>query len=422
MSSMVRLAFLTPILLVTAATASSAQTLSQPLQPVPAAASLNAVNNALATWRQLRRGGSYSFATYAYLINNYPGWPGESSLRARAEQAMRPGEAPASVLAFFRDEQPTTGNGHARLADSLTAAGRHAEALAAIRSAWASPDLSAYDEQAILARYSAHLTRADHDRRADALLFDKQPRSAHRFLGMVSPNRRAAFEARIALLSRAPDTEARYQAAFNSVTNDAGLMMDRARYLRDSGYETAARQLFARPHSFVYRPANPERFMEMQLILANGAADDRQWALAFNIARQIDDILPDGTDLAKAPHGVRDNYTSLAWLGGTAAWSGLGRAADAAAMYDRYSRGGRSIQVLTKGLYWAGRASIAAGRLPQASSFFQRAAAYPEMFYGQLALERLGRAVPAPGPLPTFAVTPQQRAVFASRTIVQATR
>ena len=49
-------------------------------------------------------------------------------------------------------------------------------------SAWASSDLSADDEQAIWARYGASFTRADHDRRIDALLFDKKPDDASRFL------------------------------------------------------------------------------------------------------------------------------------------------------------------------------------------------------------------------------------------------
>jgi soluble lytic murein transglycosylase len=39
-----------------------------------------------------------------------------------------------------------------------------------------------------------------------------------------------------------------------------------------------------------------------------------------------------------------------------------------------------------------------------------------------LSLERLGRAVPAPNPLPTFAVTNAQRAEFGNRRLVQATR
>ena len=65
-------------------------------------------------------------------------------------------------------------------------------------------------------------------------------------------------------------------------------------------------------------------------------------------------------------------------------------------MFDRYARGGRSLQVQTKGYYWAGRAALAAGRLQEANAYFQRAAAYPELFYGQLALERLGRSVTPP--------------------------
>jgi soluble lytic murein transglycosylase len=91
-------------------------------------------------------------------------------------------------------------------------------------------------------------------------------------------------------------------------------------------------------------------------------------------------------------------------------------------MFDRYSRGGRSAQVATKGLYWAGRAATAAGRLAEANAYFTRAAAFPELFYGQLALERIGRSVPAPNPLPTFAVTAAQRAEFNNRRLVQATR
>ena len=107
--------------------------------------------------------------------------------------------------------------------------------------------------------------------------------------------------------------------------------------------------------------------------------------------------------------GIRDKYTSLMWLGGTAAWSGLNRPGDAMIMFDRYSRGGRSLQVLSKGLYWAGKAALSARRATEGTAYFQRAAAYPELFYGQLALERLGRPIPAPGPLPTFAVNPTQQ-------------
>jgi soluble lytic murein transglycosylase len=77
------------------------------------------------------------------------------------------------------------------------------------------------------------------------LLFDKKPSDAHRFLGFVIPHRAASLGARIAMQSRMPDAERRYQPLMANVTSDAGLMMDRARYLRDTGLDHAARQLFA---------------------------------------------------------------------------------------------------------------------------------------------------------------------------------
>jgi len=424
MSSMRGVAILIPLLCTAAAASTQAPYSAQPVRQVAYAqpAAGYGVGYALNDWRRLRQSGSTSFADYARFLVYNPGWPGETSLRRAAEKVMRPGENAGTVLAFFASEKPQSGNGYARLADAYSASGRTAEAIAAIREAWASADLSAADEQSIFARYGAYLSWQDHDRRTDALLFAKDPTDAERFLPMTSAARRGAFTARVAMQRRWPDAEARYQAVMGQVTTDAGLMMDRGRYLRDANWENAARQLFARDHNFTHRPVDPERFMDMQILLADGAANQGQWTLTYNIARQTDDVLAPGAVVSDHDIGIRDKYTSLMWLGGTAAWSGLNRPGDAMIMFDRYSRGGKSLQVLSKGLYWAGKAAMSARRVTEGTAYFQRAAAYPELFYGQLALEQLGRSVPAPGPLPTFAVNPAQRSEFATRRIVQATQ
>lgn len=109
-------------------------------------------------------------------------------------------------------------------------------------------------------------------------------------------------------------------------------------------------------------------------------------------------------------------------MAGTTALHRLGRPADAISLFDRYSRGGRSLQVQSKGLYWAGRAALAAGQPTVASGYFLRASAFPDLFYGQLALERLGRPVPRPVSMPEVAITPAERAEFMNRSLVQATR
>ncbi len=421
MSSMWRAAVIMAVLLATAPSSSAQYALSG----TPSAAPLTSqsISSSLESWRTLRQSSDYRFSDYAYFLIANPDWPDTTRMRGWAEKAMQPGENAALVLAYFTAEKPRTGNGWARLADAYGSSGQASQALDAARHAWFSPDLSSADEQAIWSRYGSSFTRADNDTRVDALLFAKKADDAARFVPMTSPDRQAAFAARVAMQQNASDADSRYRAVIGDVTRDAGLMMDRARYLRANNFGAAAEQLAAREHDFTNKPADPERFLDMLLLVAGDAADERNWHTAYNIASQLDDTLPADAAVATQPIGVRDAYTSLAWLAGTTALDRMNRPADALVMFDRYARAGRSLQVQTKGYYWAGRAALAAGRLQEANAYFQRAAAYPDLFYGQLALERLGRSVaPPPAALPQYSTTQVQRDAFNSRRLVQAMR
>ena len=421
MSSMWRLAVTLPVLLAIAPSSSAQYAAPGTYAAQPAYAP--SVASSIDLWRTLRQSSGYRFSDYASFLIANPDWPDAGRMRGWAEKAMQPGENAATVVAFFAADKPKTGNGWARLADSYAATGRTAEALDAARHAWRSGDLSATDEQSIWARYGNSFTRADSDDRIDSLLFAKKPDDAARFLSSGSPERQAAFAARIAMQQNAPDADSRYSAVIGSVTRDAGLLMDRARWLRANNYGASAQQLAARAHDFTYKPADPERFYDMLIALAGDAQADRNWQLAYNIASQMDDGLPAGAAVAVQSIGIRDDYTTLAWLAGTVALDRMNRPASAVAMFDRYARAGRSLQVQTKGSYWAGRAALSAGRFQDANTYFQRAAAYPELFYGQLALERLGRSVaPPPAALPQYVTTQLQRTAFNSRRLVQAIR
>lgn len=419
MSSMWRAAVLVPVMLLATAPSSSAQY----APPISYAVPAPSIASSLEQWRTLRQSSGYRFSDYANFLIVNPDWPDASKMRGWAEKAMQSGENGATVLAFFAAERPRSANGWARLTDAYAASGRTSEALDAARKAWRSADLGTTDEQAIWSRYGGSLTRADNDARVDALLFARKSDDASRFLTATSPERQASFAARIAMQQNTADADSRYQAVMGGVTADAGLMLDRARWLRANNYQAAAQQLAARDHNFTYKPADPERFYELLIQLAGDATGDRNWQIAYNIASQIDDALPVGASIADQPIGIRDDYTTLAWLAGTVALDRMNRPLGAIAMFDRYAQGGRSLQVLTKGNYWAGRAALAAGRIQQATAYFGRAAAYPELFYGQLALERLGRSVPPPPAALTQYVTTQlQRTAFGSRRLVQAVR
>jgi soluble lytic murein transglycosylase len=419
MSSMWRAAVIIPVLLA-AAPPSSAQ-YSAPVGYAASPAYAPSVASSLETWRTLRQSSNYRFADYAGFVIANPDWPDTTRMRGWAEKALQPGENGATVLAFFAADKPKTANGWARLAEAYAATGRASEALDAARRAWRSSDLSDADEQAIWSRYGASFTRADEDDRIESLLFAKKTADAARFLSAASPDRRASFAARIAMQQNASDAGSKYEAVAGSVITDAGLMMDRVRWLRANHYASAAQQLAAREHNFTYKPADPQRFYEMLIEIAGDGVDARDWQAVYNVASQVDDVLPQGTNLADQPRDFRDSYTTLAWLAGTVALDRMNRPTYAIPMFDRYARAGKSLQVQTKGNYWAGRAALAAGRLQEANGYFERAAVYPDLFYGQLALERLGRSVsPPPQALPQYVTTQLQRDAFNSRRIVQA--
>ena len=390
--------------------------------PVTAAvqtAPSSAIASSVARWHSLRQSDSHPFSAYAAFLVTHPGWPGETAMRRSAERQAAQGANPGEAIRFFERHPPLTAAGHAALAFALQASGRGDEARSAARAAWTAGVMPVEVEQRLIGAFSSALAPADHDRRMDVLLANGDTQSAGRTLAWASPARRPLYEARLALQARAPDARSRVDALAGAHDGDPGLIIDKATYLRNSGDSLGARQLLARPRRLTGQPANPEKFMESVVAVARGAVNDRQWTLAWQMAGQLDDIFPAGTDVSTRSYGERDEYTNLAWIAGTSALK-AGRPADAASAFDRYGRAAQSPQTRAKGFYWAARAAAEAGQAQQSTAWLEQAAATPDQFYSLLALERLGRTPPPP-PAPS-PVTAEERAAFARRPLAEAVR
>ena len=432
--------------LITAASA-SAQTESAPaapvpmVQPIPGTAAYDsnawqkvrsqisntADSSVLSTvdeWRRLQQSDNLGFWSYAGFILANPGWPGEDRMRKLAESGIDPNSyEPSRVISFFARYPAKTAVGHARYALALSAMGRMDEARTEARNAWISGPLSPDDENRILTYFGSTLTNADHDARADMLLWSKNTSGAERVLAYVSPARRPAFEARIAMQRKSGDAANKVASAEATGAADAGFLGDKAMWLRDSGNSMAARSLLSNRAVLQQRPADPEEWYEALLTNARAAANDSQWSYAWGIASRVDDAFPAGIDMRDQSLGVRDDYTSLVWLAGTTAYYNLNKPADAVGMFQRYATAARSPQTISKGYYWAGRAALASGDNAGAMSYFEQASAYPDQFYGQLALERLGRTVPAPDAVQRpVELTEADHSAFAASSVVRAAK
>jgi soluble lytic murein transglycosylase len=385
---------------------------------------VNAAQMAQATaqWKALQQTDALPFDSYAGFLLAHPGWPGEAGMRRAAERQAGLGSgAPANVAAFCRRFPALTGAGAVACANAFAATGASGEANAAARAAWLKGSLAPADEATVLTRFAGALTPADHDARMDALLWQGATGVAQRQIAYTSLAARPLFEARLAFRTNRYDAATRAAALDATGAADAGYLADKAVWLRGSGQSLAARQWLARPRAGLTRPGNVEEFYEVLLTNARAASADNQLQTAYDVARQVDDAYPAGTDVSVKPYGERDDYTSLVWLAGQTAMK-MARPADAVGMFTRYGGGSQAPQTRAKGYYWAARAAETAGQRDAARALFERAAGYRDQFYGQLALEHLGRALTAPPAIAASPIDEATRAAFYNREVVRAAR
>lgn len=367
------------------------------LAPPSAQQRADQIAAAVAEWRRLAQSDNWPFADYANFMIQHPGWPGETSRRAAAETTLDSGATmPALVVDFFTRFPPLTAAGHVRFAEALAAQGKLDAANDEARIAWRMGVMRPADETRLIGGFPGAFRPEDHDARMDRLLWQGQIGAAQRQLSFTSPARRALFTARLAFRTNSADAAMLSGQVDATGRADPGYIADRANWLRNNGESMTARQMLAQPRQLSTLPGDVERWFEVLLTNARAAANDGQYLLAYQIASKVDDAYPAGTDVSVRSLGERDDYTSLVWLAGTLAMQKLNRPQDAVAMFARYAGGSRTPQTQSKGLYWAGRASQAAGDKVAADQWYGRAAAFGDLFYGQLAEERLGLAYKAP--------------------------
>ena len=377
-----------------------------------------AMSQAIERWKLLSGSDRFGFSEYSSFVLTYPGFPLEEKMRTYAEKALeRESPDPARMLAYFEKFPPLTNPARARRALAMASL-RWPGAREAAIAAWRGGTMSDASEAALLYLYGASLTAEDHDARMDALLWAGASTQAERQISHVSPGARNVFMARLAMLQGSTPGSLGLPVT-GEMHTDPGYVYNRARQARLSGNIADSAQLLVTRPRARKPPLDPGKWITELL----SAAQEASAASAVRIAASIDDAFPPGTDVSTQSYRIRDDYTTLMWLGGTQALWTLGDGTTAAPLFYRYGAAAKTPGTRSKGFYWAGRALAKSGDTVGARRYFEMAAAYPDHYYGMLALERLGR------PLPALNVTPPRiqtseadRRRFMARPITAAVR
>ncbi len=129
------------------------------------------------TWLSAKESGA-TFQDITAFIDANPDWPRRETLQRRAEEAIQD-ETPLDVQrAWFLRNPPVSPTGRMRMGEALMASGQIEAGEAAIRAAYADPDLPEEDERRLLARDGRILRAEDHQKRLDALLWEGEINAA----------------------------------------------------------------------------------------------------------------------------------------------------------------------------------------------------------------------------------------------------
>jgi soluble lytic murein transglycosylase len=364
---------------------------------------------AVSLWQQLTASKSYGFGDYTGFLLTYPGFPDAGKLQGFAEDRLRIEPVAAERLVAFFDKYPPVSNfARGQYAIALMTL-RPATGIETVRAAWRGGELDPGTEATLQATYNRYFTQDDQDARMDALLWQRNSSAAARQLARTSPARRNQFQSRLAILQGGDGF-----TTDPGASGDPGYLYNRSRELRTEGRAREAVDLLANHPRLTSLPFDQTAWVGELLNVARlGAGRD-----AVRIADSVDQAFAPGTDISTKEYKLRDDYTSLVWLGAARAWE-LGDFAAAAPLFYRYAAAARTSPTKTKGLYWAGLAAGQAGDQANAKRYFELAAQYPDRFYGQLALERLGRPLTFLNP-PSVTPSDSERAAFLSQPLTQA--
>ena len=358
-------------------------------------------------WMDLARPKSgHGFAEIAAFLRANPTWPNQTGLQREAEATMPDGIPALEVASWFETWPPVSALGTGRYADALAALGEADRAAALVRDFWTKANfLTPEDEIAFRRRFVALLRPEDQLARLDRLLWEHQTAAAERLMPLVDAGHRAAADARLALAGDESGIDARLRQVPDALEGDPALVYERLHWRRVKGNFAGALEILRHPPSTLGRPAlwwTERNFLARHLLEHHDAAG--AYALVLGHGQT------GGPALAEAE-----------FLAGWLALRRLDRPAEALAHFHRLFDAVTTPMSRARGAYWCGRAADALGDAAQAQAWYAKAAAFPTMFYGQLATSAL--KPPRPLTIPAEPVVSREEAArFERRGMVQVVR
>jgi soluble lytic murein transglycosylase len=310
------------------------------------------------------------FASTWRFLRERPDWPEPEVLRRQAEDRIGPDTPAQQVFAYFAAFPPLTSAGHMkRLAAAESVSPSSVPKFAS--DSWRRATFRKADEEEFLNKYGQHLSGDDQIARFDRILREGRAPVARELMPKLPPEYQPVAEARLAMVTRAADATTVLRGVPAAKLAEPTIKLEQLTWLRRTGKLNEAKALAQQPPSSQDRGWWNERQQLARDLLAAGHPAD---AYAVTV-----------------PHGqIRGvAFAEAEFLAGWIALRHLKKPAEAQKHFQTLYDGVSTDISKSRAAYWLGRTHEAANRKKEATDWFNRAAAFGQTFYGQLAARKL---------------------------------
>ena len=342
-----------------------------------------------------------SFDELRQALDQLPFYPSRQTIRIRAEQRLAlTSLTPQAKRAFLeRKEQgldhdgPISGEGKLELASVLFALGERDQAKRFLSDGWRNHRFDSASQANFLVRFGSELTTEDHDARVDFLLWTDRVTQSKPLWPLMSETGRLNAQRRVGI------------AAGDTVTltgvslDDRGIQYQRVRNLRQAGRRAEALSLLTQIDSRGLPEPGQDLIWTERRNLLNEAIVTRDWQSAYRIA---------------STHGYQrgERFADGEFVSGWVALRFLNQPNVALEHFKRLEGGVRTPVSRARAAYWLGRTAEALNQPDVAQNHYRTAAAFPTVYYGQLAAVKVAESL---GQVAQLTLPPEKKATQEDR-------
>lgn len=301
-------------------------------------------------------------------------WPNINKVKAKIESKKVTNDI-KKTLDWFQENPPITPIAKIKLSEILIKNNFIEEGNWLLKEAWVNNSFSYSEEKYILKSYKNIITNSENTKRLENLIWKKQWSSANRQLKRVSSDIKQFSIAKIKLSRRRGNVDQAIKNVPKSLINEESLIYERVKWRRKARLEKPSLELLL---SYNGEYSYPKKWWREVNYHTRKQLSYKNYKLATKILEQYN-------------LSSKDYLSEAQWLAG---WLSLTFNKDPKSAYKYFSK--MFLEVKTpiskaRASYWAGKASEELGNREDLKIWYERAAAFPATFYGQLALKKLNR-------------------------------